>query len=290
MNLSSHPLREEGMQESGPCNPTGRVSVSHGSVPDSDPGLSGHLASPADSSIVYHHAGSSSPDSSLPIPPPPQAPPPDESPSEILDANLRARGLQMVETGGRGLCFFTSVIASIQHAAFLSAGSLVSYFRLKEGALLFGRKFTRRSCCLRMTSDFGTALMIRPGQDMLEVFVIRRTVTNGDLSRQLWRRSKIASAAEHGPRYQAAVWRCARDQDKDAERTRVRCRDWVRVERAEAVTECRERPRVRPSPRAPDLLRWTGARTVALHVVAARQTFRRQIQSGRDAPHLPDRE
>ena len=46
MNLSSHPLREEGMQESGPCNPTGRVSVSHGSVPDSDPGLSGHLASP----------------------------------------------------------------------------------------------------------------------------------------------------------------------------------------------------------------------------------------------------
>ena len=123
MNLSSHPLREEGMQESGPCNPTGRVSVSHGSVPDSDPGLSGHLASPADSSIVYHHAGSSSPDSSLPIPPPPQAPPPDESPSEILDANLRARGLQMVETGGRGLCFFTSVIASIQHAAFLSAGS-----------------------------------------------------------------------------------------------------------------------------------------------------------------------
>ena len=121
---------------------------------------------------------------------------------------------------------------------------------------------------------------------------MKPTITSleDDLSRQLWRRSKIASAAEHGPRYQAAVWRCARDQDKDAERTRVRCRDWVRVERAEAVTECRERPRVRPSPRAPDLLRWTGARTVALHVVAARQTFRRQIQSGRDAPHLPDRE
>ena len=29
----------------------------------------------------------------------------------------------MVETGGRGLCFFTLMIASIQHAAFLSAGS-----------------------------------------------------------------------------------------------------------------------------------------------------------------------
>ena len=121
-NLSSHSLREEGMQESGPCNPTGRASVSHGSVPDSDPGLSGHLASPADSSIVYHHAGSFSPDS-LPIPPPPQAPPPAASPSEILDAKLRDRGLQMVETGGRGNCFFTSVIASVQHAAFLPAGS-----------------------------------------------------------------------------------------------------------------------------------------------------------------------
>ena len=102
------------MQESGPC---------------SSPRVPG---SPGGSITDFHLAGSFSQDSSLlPTPHPPSSPPipppppysPDASPSAILEANLRPRGLQMIETGGRGNCFFTSVIASVQHAAFLPAGS-----------------------------------------------------------------------------------------------------------------------------------------------------------------------
>ena len=107
--------RGEGMQESGPC---------------SSPRVPG---SPGGSITDFHLAGSFSQDSSLlpiphtpsspPIPPPPPYSPPDASPSARLEALLRPRGLQMIETGGRGNCFFTSVIASVQHAAFLPAGS-----------------------------------------------------------------------------------------------------------------------------------------------------------------------
>ena len=64
---------------------------------------------------------------------------------------------------------------------FLLVVSFFGYCRLEAGALLFGRKFTSRSCCLLMTSVFGPALMNRPGPDTLEVFTIRRTVTRGAL-------------------------------------------------------------------------------------------------------------
>ena len=89
--------RGEGMQESGPC---------------SSPRVPG---SPGGSITDFHLAGSFSQDSSLlpsspPIPPPPPYSPPDASPSARLEAHLRPRGLQMIETGGRGNCFFTSVI------------------------------------------------------------------------------------------------------------------------------------------------------------------------------------
>ena len=121
MAPSSRLSRGEGMQDSGPCSPSGVPGSPGGSITDS------------------HHAGSVSQDSSLlPNPPTPSLPPPsspslplpppppyspDASPSARLEAHLRARGLQMIDTGGRGHCFFTSVIASVQHAAFLPAGS-----------------------------------------------------------------------------------------------------------------------------------------------------------------------
>ena len=119
MAPSSRLSRGEGMQDSGPCSPSGVPGSPGGSITD------------------FHHAGSVSQDSSLlpnpPTPslPPPSSPPipppppysPDASPSARLEAHLRPRGLQMVDTGGRGNCFFTSVIASVQHAAFLPAGS-----------------------------------------------------------------------------------------------------------------------------------------------------------------------
>ena len=103
MAPSSRLPRGEGMRESGPCSPS-RV-----------PG------SPDGSIIDFHRAGSFPQDSSLlQNPPTPSLSPPNPPPpSALLEANLHPRGLQMVDTGGRGNCLFTSVIASVQHAAFL---------------------------------------------------------------------------------------------------------------------------------------------------------------------------
>ena len=92
MEPSRRLSRGKGMRESGPCSSPRVPGSPGGSIPD------------------FHLAGSFSQDSSL-------------LPSALLEANLRPRGLQMVDTGGRGTCLFTSVIASVQHAAFLPSGS-----------------------------------------------------------------------------------------------------------------------------------------------------------------------
>ena len=121
MEPSCRLTRGKGMQDSDPCNSFEGVSDIHGSVSDSGPGPSEHLDPPAASPTDFHHADSISPGSSLPIPPPPSAPPP--AGMADLDSILRPRGLQGVESGGNGHCLFTSVIASIKHAAFLPAHS-----------------------------------------------------------------------------------------------------------------------------------------------------------------------
>ena len=92
MEPSRRLSRGKGMRESGPCSSPRVPGSPGGSIPD------------------FHLAGSFSQDSSL-------------LPSALLEANLRPRGLQMVDTGGRGTCLFTSVIASVKHAAFLPSGS-----------------------------------------------------------------------------------------------------------------------------------------------------------------------
>ena len=102
-----------------------------------------------------------------------------------LDSILRPRGLHGVESGGNGHCLFTSVIASIKHAAFLPANSpllpLLSVSRRGCPALRdkIAETFLASPYYVHYLIITEIPLMMQPGGDIFDPSAIMVLETNG---------------------------------------------------------------------------------------------------------------